>query len=164
MATRVKRVSAPHDTRDVVRDEPRAARNAHKGGKGAARKPVAPALALRIAAPVGSHDATPVHPEPRPSPSSRAAHAPREVTPAPRPRKPNGARKQFTELREALAAGWEIVQPVFARPLWSAADDSLTAFSFVLRRESATRLVTVPGGRLVERFITTRQLKVDERR
>lgn len=164
MATRVKRASAPHETRDEARDEPCATHKGHNGHKGAARKPAAPTLALRIAAPAGSHDATPVHPEPRPSPSSRAAHAPREVAPAPRPRKPNGARKQFTELRDALASGWEIVQPVFARPLWSAADDSLIAFSFVLRRENATRLVTVPGGRLVEKFIAAQRLKVDERR
>ncbi len=99
----------------------------------------------------------------RPSILSRART--RETPPAPpAPRRPNSARKQFTELRDALAGGWEIVQPVFARPLWSSADDSLTAFSFVLRRDSATRLVTVPGGRLVEKFIAARQLKVDERR
>jgi hypothetical protein len=72
--------------------------------------------------------------------------------------------KRFAELRDALAGGWEIVQPVFARPLWSSADDSQTAFSFVLKRESGTRLVTVPGGRLVERFIAAQHLAVDERR
>lgn len=148
MATRVKRASAPHETRDEAREEPRATR------KGAAPKPT---VALRIAAATGGHDAAPVHPEPRVAP------APRTDAPA-APRRPNGARKQFTELRDALAGGWEIVQPVFARPLWSSADDSLTAFSFVLRRDAATRLVTVPGGRLVEKFITSRQLKVDERR
>ncbi len=147
MATRVKRASAGREThkdpRDTARTTPR----------GATPKRGAP-VALRVAS-AGDRDAPPVHPEP---------HAPRETPPAPRPRKPGGARKQFAELRDALAGGWEIVQPVFARPLWSSADDSLTAFSFVLRRESATRLVTVPGGRLVEKFIASRQLKVDERR
>lgn len=79
-----------------------------------------------------------------------------------RPR--SGVRQRFTELRTALADGWEIVQPIFARPLWSVPDDSTTAFNFVLRRETDTRLVTVPEGRTVERFIRDRQLTVDYRR
>jgi hypothetical protein len=73
-------------------------------------------------------------------------------------------RQCFGELRTALSEGWEIVQPIFARPLWSAADNSTTAFSFVLRREQATRLVTVPEGRTVQRFIRDRELTVDYRR
>lgn len=77
---------------------------------------------------------------------------------------PTAVRQKFGELREALADGWEIVQPIFARPLWSVADDSITAFNFVLRRERTTRLVTVPGGRTVQRFIRDRQLVVDYRR
>jgi hypothetical protein len=75
-----------------------------------------------------------------------------------------GVRQKFGELREALAEGWEIVQPIFARPLWSVSDDSITAFNFVLRRECTTRLVTVPAGRTVQRFIRDRQLVVDYRR
>lgn len=75
-----------------------------------------------------------------------------------------GVRQHFTELRTALADGWEIVQPIFARPLWTVADDSATAFNFVLRRAADTRLVTVPEGRTVERFIRDRQLTVDYRR
>jgi hypothetical protein len=70
-------------------------------------------------------------------------------------------RQCFSELRTALAEGWEIVQPIFARPLWSVADDSATAFNFVLRRERATRLVIVPEGRSVERFIRDQRLTVD---
>ena len=73
-------------------------------------------------------------------------------------------RQCLGELRTALSEGWEIVQPIFARPLWSAADNSTTAFSFVLRREQATRLVTVPEGRTVQRFIRDRELTVDYRR
>jgi hypothetical protein len=69
--------------------------------------------------------------------------------------------RHFGELREALQEGWEIVQPIFARPLWSAADDSATAFSFVLRGPSGTRLITVPEGRSVQRFIRDRHLSVD---
>ena len=148
MATKTKRASAERETREEPRDMARTTPVSAPPKRGAV-------VALRVAA-TGGHDAPPVHPEPR---------AQRETPPAPpAPRRPNSARKQFTELRDALAGGWEIVQPVFARPLWSSADDSLTAFSFVLRRDSATRLVTVPGGRLVERFIAARQLKVDERR
>ncbi|MGZ3666502.1 MAG: hypothetical protein ACXVDA_18700 [Ktedonobacterales bacterium] len=73
-------------------------------------------------------------------------------------------RQKFGELRAALADGWEIVQPIFARPLWSVSDDSATAFNFVLRRERTTRLLTVPEGRTVERFIREQQLMVDYRR
>lgn len=75
-----------------------------------------------------------------------------------------GVRQKFSELRAALADGWEIVQPIFARPLWSVSDDSTTAFNFVLRRECTTRLLTVPEGRTVERFIREQQLMVDYRR
>ena len=83
------------------------------------------------------------------------------AAPASPPRK--GVRQRFTELRTALADGWEIVQPIFARPLWSVPDDSTTAFNFVLRRDDDTRLVTVPEGRTVARFIRDRQLTVDYR-
>lgn len=145
MATRVKRASATQKTRDEAREEPRATPAGASPKRGAT-------VALRVAPTAGGHDSALVHAEPR------------EPAPAPRPRKPSAVRKQFAELRDALAGGWEIVQPVFARPLWSSADDSLTAFSFVLRRESATRLVTVPGGRLVEKFIAAQRLAVDERR
>ena len=74
---------------------------------------------------------------------------------------PATIRRHFGELRDALADGWEIVQPIFARPLWSTADDSATAFNFVLRGPHGTRLITVPEGRTVERFIRDRQLRVD---
>jgi hypothetical protein len=73
-------------------------------------------------------------------------------------------RQCFGELRTALNEGWEIVQPIFARPLWSATDNSTTAFNFVLRRDQATRLVTVPEGRTVQRFIRDHELTVDYRR
>jgi hypothetical protein len=83
------------------------------------------------------------------------------------PRNPGArlsVRQCFGELRTALNEGWEIVQPIFARPLWSATDNSATAFNFVLRREQATRLVTVPEGRTVQRFIRDHALTVDYRR
>lgn len=89
-------------------------------------------------------------------------YAPTQPAAATKPR--GGVRFRFGELRTALADGWEIVQPIFARPLWSVPDDSTTAFNFVLRRATDTRLVTVPEGRTVERFIRDRQLTVDYRR
>lgn len=84
---------------------------------------------------------------------------------APRPAQGRlSVRQCLSELREAIAEGWEIVQPIFARPLWSVTDDSTTAFNFVLRRDVSTRLVVVPEGRTVERFIRERDLIVDYRR
>lgn len=114
----------------------------------------------------------------RVAPSNRPSHPPRArqqpaaqptapdaATPAAAPKRPHkSAGKRFGDLRDALAEGWEIVQPIFARPLWSAADDSQTAFNFVLRRDQATRLLTVPGSRTVERFIAAHSLQVDYRR
>jgi hypothetical protein len=86
---------------------------------------------------------------------------------AARPSQPRDGRANLRacvdDLRAALDEGWEIVQPIFARPLWSVADDSATAFNFVLRRERATRLVTVPEGRGVQRFIRDHHLAVDYR-
>ncbi len=94
-----------------------------------------------------------------------AAASPAPVHASPRPSHGKmSVRQCLNELRGALAEGWEIVQPIFARPLWSVTDDSTTAFNFVLRRELATRLVVVPEGRTVERFIRDRDLTVDYRR
>ena len=104
--------------------------------------PAQPAQSLLPFGPAPSADATPIR------------HAAR----------PTGVRRRFGELRTALGEGWEIVQPIFARPLWSAADDSITAFNFVLRRGDATRLLTVPEGRTVERFVRDQHLMVDYRR
>lgn len=99
---------------------------------------------------------------PASEPVERVVHRAPDV--APTRVKKAGVRERFGELRALLADGFEIVQPIFARPLWSATDDSTTAFNFVLRRERATKLVTVPEGRTVQRFIRERQLLVDYRR
>lgn len=96
---------------------------------------------------------------PGPRVAPRSTGAPPSTPAAPRARA--SARQCFGELRAALAEGWEIVQPIFARPLWSVTDDSATAFNFVLRRERATRLVIVPEGRSVARFIRDQRLTVD---
>jgi len=124
----------------------------------------------------------PIQQTPLPGLSSAVAQLPAHYMPAPcalpqvplyaerpaasarRASRRTGVRQRFGELRVALAEGWEIVQPIFARPLWSAADDSIIAFSFVLRREGATRLLTVPEGRTVQRFVRDHQLIIDYRR
>jgi hypothetical protein len=87
--------------------------------------------------------------------------APRTTEPRSEPPVPMSVRRQFIELRTALAEGWEIVPPIFARPLWSSADDRTTAFNFVLSGPHGTRLITVPEGRMVERFIREHQLTVN---
>jgi len=128
--------------------------------------------APRATSPVALHStvaacaiAAPVLRLPVTRPTTTASPTETKTTTATKSTSPRGAvRQRFTELRTALADGWEIVQPIFARPLWSVPDDSTTAFNFVLRRESDTRLVTVPEGRTVERFIRDRQLAVDYRR
>ncbi len=93
-------------------------------------------------------------------PHAEAAQA-REVRPSGPRRSHLGVHAHLDDVRSALEDGWEIVQPIFARPLWSVADNSATAFNFVLRRERATRLVTVPEGRSVQRFIRDHHLAVD---
>lgn len=99
----------------------------------------------------------------RQQPATDATPAP-VVAPAEPKETRKGGNKRLDDLREALSDGWEIIQPIFARPLWSATDDSQTAYNFVLRREQGTRLMTVPGSRTVERFIETHGLAVDYRR
>ena len=74
----------------------------------------------------------------------------------------NTARSTLAELRAALAEGWEIVQPIFFRPLWFPANDSTTAFNFVLQREQRMRLMSIPSDTAVERFIHEHRLTVDE--
>ena len=74
----------------------------------------------------------------------------------------NRTRQYMGELRDALADGWQIVQPIFARPQWSSLDDQQKAFHFVLQRERAVRLVTIPDSNTVERFIRDRALAVNQ--
>ena len=75
-----------------------------------------------------------------------------------------GVRRMLGELRAAMADGFEIQEPIYARPLWSSPDNSRIAYSFVLQREQVTRLITVPDGRTVQQFIRKRTLQVDYRR
>jgi hypothetical protein len=72
-----------------------------------------------------------------------------------------GVRKKYSELRAAIAEGFEIQEPIYARPLWSSPDDSHIAYSFVLQREQITRLITVPDSRTIQQFIRKRKLHID---
>lgn len=133
--------SSARSARDASGGEPRPPRRAAKGAPDpATATPATRPRRARAAAPATSDTAT----------------APKGEPPV-----PMSVRRQFIELRAALAEGWEIVQPIFARPLWSAADDRTTAFNFVLSGPHGTRLITVPEGRLVERFIREHQLTVN---
>jgi hypothetical protein len=73
-------------------------------------------------------------------------------------------RQRLGELRAAIAEGFLIQEPIYARPLWSSPDNSRIAYSFVLQHNQVTRLITVPDGRTVQRFIRDRDLAVDYRR
>jgi hypothetical protein len=68
----------------------------------------------------------------------------------------------LSELQAAMSDGWQIVQPIFARPLWSSLDDHQIAFHFVLQRERSTKLLTVPESRVVTRFIRQQSLMIDK--
>jgi hypothetical protein len=73
-------------------------------------------------------------------------------------------RQRLGELRAAIAEGFLIQEPIYARPLWSSPDNSRIAYSFVLQHNQITRLITVPDGRTVQQFIRERDLTVDYRR
>jgi hypothetical protein len=73
-------------------------------------------------------------------------------------------RQRLGELRAAIAEGFLIQEPIYARPLWSSPDNSRIAYSFVLQHNQVTRLITVPDGRTVQQFIRERDLAVDYRR
>ena len=73
-------------------------------------------------------------------------------------------RQRLGELRAAIAEGFLIQEPIYARPLWSSPDNSRIAYSFVLQHNHITRLITVPDGRTVQQFIRERDLSVDYRR
>ena len=79
------------------------------------------------------------------------------------PKQRHDVRGQMHALRAALAEGWEIVQPIFARPLWSALDDGQTALHCVLQRDRATQLLTLPETPAVRRFVRQRAWQVQGR-
>jgi hypothetical protein len=142
----------------------------------APKQSAAPAAAAKLTTPVAQ---LPLLTVVRPAASAASAHeqsaAPLHGIPAEEeeattptselpPQVQATVRRKFGELRAAIAEGFEIMEPIYARPLWSAPDNSRIAYSFVLQRESMTRLITVPGGRTVQQFIRERDLQVDYRR
>ena len=69
----------------------------------------------------------------------------------------------MAELLSALAEGWEIVQPIFARPLWSSVNNSEMGFTFVIQRQERICMIVVPKDQAVEQFIRKRRLVIDHR-
>jgi hypothetical protein len=67
---------------------------------------------------------------------------------------------RYRMLRAALDVGWRIEEPVYLRPRWSA--NGPRVYHFILRRptESGQRLLTVPEGSEVERFVRDEGLRV----
>ena len=85
-----------------------------------------------------------------------------EPPPPVRPRL--SVRQRLGELRAAIADGFLIQEPIYARPLWTFPDNSRTAYSFVLQHEQSIRLITVPDSRTVQQFIRKHDLQIDYRR
>lgn len=73
------------------------------------------------------------------------------------PAKPK-ARRPLRELRALLADGWDLVQPIFVRPQWS--NEQQMALHFVLQRDRATQLLTLPETRALLRFVRQRAWRV----
>ena len=67
---------------------------------------------------------------------------------------------QYRLLRSALDSGWRIEEPVYLRPRWSGGHSR--AYHFILRHMivTAPRLLTVPEGVDVERFVADAGLSV----
>ncbi len=93
-----------------------------------------------------------------PSLTARAVPCGPQTTAGTRP-----PRRPLRELRAALADGWELVQPIFVRPQWAALDDRQMALHFVLQRDHATRLVSLPATRALRRFIQQHAWRVQGR-
>jgi len=92
---------------------------------------------------------------------SSVAHSGDEGRSIQRDKRRDNPPARFSELRGALAEGWEIVPPIFVRPLWSARSGVDRGFHFVLHRGCDTRLVIVPRFSQVERFVQDHHLAVD---
>ena len=67
---------------------------------------------------------------------------------------------RYLLLRSALEAGWSIEEPVYLRPRWS--EDGPRVYHFILRLEAEgdPRLLTVPEGPEVERFVLDEGLQL----
>jgi hypothetical protein len=69
---------------------------------------------------------------------------------------------QFRQVIAAIDLGWHVEEPVYLRPRWTG--DSRRVYHFILKRApvSTPRLITVPEGPAVERFVRDEYLRVVE--
>jgi hypothetical protein len=75
------------------------------------------------------------------------------------PAHPGAGDPRLRLLLAALDQGWHIEDPVYLRPRWG--DSGGRVYHFILHRPFyAPRLVTVPEGPAVDRFVQTEALRV----
>lgn len=70
---------------------------------------------------------------------------------------------RFTRLMDALAAGWEIEEPVLIRATWRNNETDLGGvYHFVLRKktEDKTNLLSLPPSAQLLHFLATRRINV----
>jgi len=76
---------------------------------------------------------------------------------------PDRTDPRYRQLLAALDTGWQIEEPIYLRPRWS--ENRTREYHFILRRPHSTapRLLTVPEGAEVDRFVIDQKLKVTRR-
>ena len=76
------------------------------------------------------------------------------------PAHPSEVEPQFRALLAAIDLGWRIEEPVYLRPRWSEAGPRV--YHFILRRAllAPPRLLSVPQGPEVDRFIHDESLRL----
>ena len=76
------------------------------------------------------------------------------------PAHPSQIEPQFRSLLAARDLGWRIEVPVYLRPRWSEAGPRV--YYFILRREQSAppRLLSVPAGPAVDRFVRGESLRL----
>jgi hypothetical protein len=76
------------------------------------------------------------------------------------PAHPSQIEPQYRVLLAALDLGWRVEEPVYLRPRWS--DAGPRVYHFILRRSrlAPPRLVSVPEGSDVDRFVRDEGLRL----
>lgn len=76
------------------------------------------------------------------------------------PAHPSQIEPQFRTLLAAIDTGWRIEEPVYLRPRWS--DAGPRVYHFILRRTllAAPRMLSVPEGLEVNRFVRDEALRL----
>jgi hypothetical protein len=76
------------------------------------------------------------------------------------PAHPSQVEPQFRALLAAIDLGWRIEEPVYLRPRWSEAGPRV--YHFILRRAllAPPRMLSVPQGPEVDRFIRDESLRL----